>query len=223
MSDDAALVFAGGDPVPAAVAPRLAAPAFVVAADSGLAHADALGRHVDLLVGDLDSVDPEQLAAARGSGTRVETHPTDKDQTDLELALDAARTRGAVDVTVVGGHGGRLDHLLANLTLLASPRWAGLHLDAWLGAAHVVVVRDEAELTGSPGSLVTLIALGGPAHGVRTDGLRYPLVDEDLEAGTTRGVSNELVAATARIAVRAGTLLVIRPYALDEPPAAGSR
>ncbi len=149
----------------AAVASRLPEGAFVIAADSGLQQADVLCVPVDLLVGDLDSVDPGRLDAARAAGTRVEQHPAEKDETDLELALDAAATRGARAVTVVGGHGGRLDHLLANLTVLASPRWAGFKLDAWLGAAHVVVVRDEATLVGEPGSLVTLVALGGSAAG----------------------------------------------------------
>ena len=219
----AAIVFAGGDPVPVGVAPRLAADAFVIAADSGLAQAVALGRPVDLVVGDLDSVDLDQLAAARAAGSQVEAHRPDKDATDLELALDAALTRGARAVTVVGGHGGRLDHLLANLSVLASPRWAAASVDAWLGEAHVVVVRDEAELTGAPGSLLTLVALGGDAHGVRTRGLRYPLDDEDLAAGTSRGVSNEFVDDRARVELRSGVLLAIRPHALHEPPHPGRR
>jgi thiamine pyrophosphokinase len=223
ISVEAALVFAGGDPVPLAVAARLAAGAFVIAADSGLAQAVALGRRVDLVVGDLDSVDLDQLAAARASGTRVEAHPPEKDETDLELALDAALTRGAEAVTVVGGHGGRLDHLLANVTVLASPRWAAARIDAWLGGAYVVVVRDEAALAGEPGSVLSLVALGGTARGIRTEGLRYPLVDEDLEAGTSRGVSNEFVGDRARIELRAGTLLAIRPHALAEAPHPGAR
>jgi len=215
---EAAIVFAGGDPVPAGVAARLAADAFVIAADSGLAQALALGRHVDLVVGDLDSVDLDQLATARAAGSEVEAHLPEKDQTDLELALDAACRRGARVLTVVGGHGGRLDHLLANLTVLASPRWAGVHLDGWLGDAYVVVVRDAVVLEAEPGSVLTLVALGGPAQGVRTDGLRYPLADEELAAGTSRGVSNEFVDDRARIELRSGALLAIRPHALHEAP-----
>jgi len=213
-----AIVFAGGDPVPLGVAPLLPADAFVIAADSGLAQAFALGRRVDLVVGDLDSVDLDQLAAARASGSEVEAHLPEKDQTDLELALEAAGRRGARAVTVVGGHGGRLDHLLANLTVLASPRWAAARLDAWLGDAYVVVVRDEAVLEAEPGSVLTLVALGGAAQGVRTAGLRYPLDDEELAAGTSRGVSNEFVGRRARIELRSGTVVAIRPDALPAAP-----
>jgi len=209
-------VFAGGDPPPTTLRPRLPAAAFVVAADSGLTHARALDRRVDLVVGDLDSVSVDELAEARRDGAAVETHPRDKDQTDLELALDAALARGAATVTVVGGHGGRLDHFAANLTLLASPRYRGAHLDAWMGDAHVVVVRDDVELVGAPGALLTLVPMGGPACGIRTTGLRYPLNDEDLDPGTSRAVSNEFTAAGARIQVRGGTLLAIAPHALAD-------
>ena len=216
MGDDAALVFAGGDRPPGAVTARLPAAALVIAADSGLDHAAALGRAVDLVVGDLDSVDLDLLAKARAGRTTVEAHPREKDQTDLELALDAAVARGARDVTVVGGHGGRLDHFLANLTVLASPRFAAARLDAWVGTAHVVVVRDDATVEGRPGSLLSLLPLGGPVGGIRTAGLRYPLRDEDLDPGTTRGVSNEFVDPSARIQVRTGALLAIQPHALEE-------
>ncbi|HEV2311103.1 MAG TPA: thiamine diphosphokinase [Acidimicrobiia bacterium] len=217
ISPDAALVFAGGDPPPTTLRPRLPVDALVIAADSGLTHARALGRHVDLVIGDLDSVDVDELAEARRDGAAVEAHPRDKDQTDLELALDAALARGARDVTVVGGHGGRLDHFAANLTLLAAPRYAAARLDAWMGDAHVVVVRDDVEVTGSPGALLTLVPFGGPVCGIRTTGLRYPLNDEDLDPGTSRAVSNEFTAARARIQVRDGTLLAIAPHALNDP------
>jgi thiamine pyrophosphokinase len=210
-------VFAGGDLPPAAVAARLPASAFVIAADSGLAAAAALGRPVDLVIGDLDSVDVDALAAARAAGSTVEAHPAEKDQTDLELALDAALARGCRRITVVGGAGGRLDHFLANLTLLGAPRYTGAVIDAWVGAAAVTVVRDEADLAGEPGELVSLVPVGGPARGIRTVGLRYALADEDLEPGTSRGVSNELAAPRARVTLRSGALLAIRPDALAPP------
>ena len=218
ITDDAALVFAGGDAPPPAVAAHLPDTAFVIAANSGLAAAATLGRRVDLVVGDLDSVDVDALAAARDAGGAVEAHPRDKDHTDHELALDAALARGFLRITVVGGQGGRLDHFLANLTLLAAPRYTGADVEAWVGTAAVVVVRDRADLVGRPGELVTLVPLGGPARGIRTEGLRYALDDEDLEPGTSRGVSNEFAAARARVTMRAGTLLAIRPDALTASP-----
>ena len=64
--------------------------AFVVAADGGADAALALGLHVDLAIGDFDSISAAGLAALERAGTRIERHPAAKDATDLELALDAA-------------------------------------------------------------------------------------------------------------------------------------
>ena len=114
---------AGGDPVPSHVARALPAHAEVIAADSGLTVALALGLSVDLVVGDLDSVEPRALARARAAGVEIEQHPAAKNHTDLALAMDAAVTRGATRIVVVGGHGGRLDHGLANALLLAAPAY----------------------------------------------------------------------------------------------------
>jgi thiamine pyrophosphokinase len=139
----------------------------------------------------------------------------EKDATDLELALEAARARGALRVTVVGGGGGRLDHLLANVLLLAAPRFGDLEIDALLPPARIAVVRSHNSLFGRPGELCTLLPAGGPADGVTTTGLRYPLRDERLPAGTTRGVSNLFVETTATVSVRSGVLLAIQPEALE--------
>ncbi len=94
---------------------------------------------------------------------------------------------------VIGGHGGRVDHFVANLLLLASPSLAALRVEARLGDAWVVVVRDHADLHGEVGDLCSLLPLGGVAHGVVTRGLRFPLRSEDLEPGSTRGVSNVFI------------------------------
>lgn len=204
-----AIVCTGGDPVDPDVLPRLPADAIVIAADSGLRLATDLGLDVDVAVGDFDSVDPELLARAEASGTAVERHPEDKDATDLELALDAAHRRGATRIVVLGGFGGRLDHLLANVMLLSSPRFAGLELTLVPGDAHVAVVSDAASLPGGPGTIVSLLPIGGAARGVTTGGLRWPLVDEDLELGTTRGVSNVVERDGASVRLRAGSLLAI--------------
>jgi thiamine pyrophosphokinase len=207
------VVLAGGDPVDARLRASLPAADAVIAADSGLEQAAALGLKVDVVVGDFDSVDAGALAAAERAGATVERHPAEKDHTDLELALLAARRLGASRVVVVGGWGGRIDHALANLLLIGAPEFASLHLEAIGPGGRVVAVHDRAELAGSPGDLLTLLAVGQPAHGVRTKGLRYPLNGETLLPGSTRGVSNELVEATATIELASGALLALLPIA----------
>lgn len=185
----------------------------VVAADSGLAGARALGLEVDLVVGDMDSVDVSVLAEAEASGVAVERHPAAKDATDLDLALDAALARGAEHLVVVTGTGDRFDHALAVALSLAADRLAAATVEAWIGPAHVWVVRDHLAISGRPGMLVSLMPAHGPARGVTTAGLRYPLHGEDLDPGTTRGISNELAGPAASIHVEDGVLLVIAPDA----------
>ena len=133
------------------------------------------------------------------------------DATDLELALEAVLEQGVDRVLVIGSSAGRLDHLLGGTLLLASPRFASMEIDAWLGAARVMPIHTARHLQGTPGSLVSLSAVHGPADGVRTDGLRWPLVGERLEPGSSRGLSNELVGTTATVQLSAGALLAVLP------------
>lgn len=207
-----ALVFAGGDAVHERWHAQLPADGLVIAADSGLEHVHALGLRADVVVGDMDSVDPATLDRAIAAGTRVERYSTWKDATDLELALATAKRAGATRVTVLGTDGGRLDHFLANALLLSSPKWADLEIDALVGEARVVVVRHAFELHGRVGSLVTLLPSIGPARGVRTTGLRWALEGEELPPGSTRGVSNEMTEPIATVSLTEGVLLAIQPH-----------
>jgi thiamine pyrophosphokinase len=187
--------------------------AWVVAADSGLERAQALGLHVDLVVGDLDSVSPEALAAATRAGAAADRHPEAKDATDLDLAIDAALARRPRRLVVIGSAGGRLDHLLALVGALAAPRLFGVTVEATLGPARLAVVRPglPAPLPGAPGDLLSLLPVGGPALGVTTAGLLYPLDDEDLGPGTTRGVSNEVATTPATVRLREGVVVAVLP------------
>ena len=185
----------------------------VIAADGGADLARALGLHVDVVVGDLDSVSAAGLASAEAAGARVLRYPREKDATDLELALDEAVALGARRVVVIGPGGGRFDHLIAGLLLLGADKYARTEIDAIAGSARLHVVRGVRELAGTAGELVSLLALHRAAEGVTTEGLRYPLRGETLEPGSSRGVSNVFDAATARVSLERGVLLAIRPAA----------
>jgi thiamine pyrophosphokinase len=185
----------------------------VIAADGGVAEALRLGLTVDVLVGDLDSATDGDVERVRQAGGEVEPHDPDKDATDLELAMDRAVRDGATRLVVAGGDGGRLDHLFGNLTLVAAPRWASIQIDAVIGAALLHVVRHERAMDGDVGELVSLFALGGPATGVTTSGLRWPLADATLGAGSSLGVSNVFAAPRASVAVGGGVILAVRPGA----------
>jgi len=204
------VVIAAGDADPRA-AVHLPPEVPVVAADGGVDTALALGLDVTVAVGDFDSVTTRGLDTAARQGSRVIRHAEQKDATDLELALDEALLLGAGRIIVVGDPGGRLDHLTAGLALLGHERYADVEIDAYLGAAAAHVIRSERRLDGTPGELVSLLALHGPAEGVVTEGLAYPLRGETLEPGTSRGVSNVFEAPSARVTVASGVLLALRP------------
>lgn len=205
------VVLSGGPPPPQL--PGLPAGATVITANGGAELARALGVQVDLAVGDFDSV----AAGALGPAVPVERHPPAKDATDLELALDAGLSFHPERLLVVGSDGGRLDHLLGGLLLLAAERYAGVEVDAQLGRASVHVVRHERRFAGTPGELVSLLAANGRASGVVTEGLVYPLRGETLEPGSSRGISNVFTGAEARVSVERGVLLAVRPAAGSAP------
>jgi thiamine pyrophosphokinase len=206
-----AIVIAGGEPDPCDA--RLLRDAdLLIAADSGACWLDELGITPDLLIGDLDSVGEALIERLTAAGVRIERLPVDKDESDAELALARAFDSGVDEVVILGAlRGDRLDHEQANLLLLADPAFAGRDLRIVRGATTVRAMHDgeSIALTGQPGDIVTLLPVRGDAQGVTTDGLRYPLADEELRFGRSRGLSNVVERAGASVWLKSGTLLVI--------------
>lgn len=218
-AQDTVIVVSGGVATGELSSVAVPAARYVIAADSGAAAAFELGLRVDELIGDLDSASAEQQTRVVDLGGRIDRHPEAKDATDLELALAAAVMQEPPPrrVVVLGGAGGRLDHLLAGALLLAAPTWAGAdstrtHVEAWLGQAKITVIRSRAVLEAkSLGELVSLVAVGGVAHGVTASGLLYELRGIDLAPGTSQGVSNEFVQIRATVSVSEGVVLAVQP------------
>jgi thiamine pyrophosphokinase len=206
-----AIVVAGGHAAPEDAA-RLSGAAMVIAADSGAAWLTSVGATPDLVIGDMDSIEPELLDRLARDGVAIERHPSAKDASDAELAVARAVADGADEIVMLGGLGGeRLDHELANLLLLADPRWAAIRLRLVRGATTVrgLHAGQTLEVEGPAGSSVTLLPIGGDARGISTAGLRYPLTGETLRIGQSRGLSNEVERPPASVALEGGTLLVI--------------
>lgn len=205
-----AVVVASGDLGPEDLG-HLADADLVVAADGGAATLERAGSRVDRLVGDLDSADPGLVERLGRGGTEITRHPADKDASDTELAVAAALDAGATEVVLLGALGGvRFDHELANVLLLADPAF-GPPLRIARGTTTARGVRDggRLELTVGPGSLVTLLPVGGEVTGITTAGLRWPLDGATLQMGRSRGLSNEVLDAGASVRVGRGTLLVV--------------
>ena len=191
----------------------------VIAADLGAQHAHAWGWPIHLLVGDLDSLSADEAALVAARGVPVITAPAAKDETDLELALAHALARGASEIIICAAQGGRSDHMLANVLLLARPELADLAVSLVDGRESIRLLRSggsapaHLEMLGAKGDLLSLLPLGCDAVGVTTDGLQYSLRDETLFLGQARGVSNLFTSARANITLRRGLLLVIHTIA----------
>jgi thiamine pyrophosphokinase len=200
--------------------------AAVIAADGGARHASALGLRIDRWVGDGDSLGEAGIAELRATGVDIDRFPLDKDQSDTELAIVAALERTPDSIAILGALGGpRVDHALANVTLLSMPALAGVDVRIVAVDARIRLLRApmpdsgpaDAELDGRAGDLVTLLPVGGDAVGITTSGLEYALDDDTLNEGYTRGLSNQRTTPVARVRFRSGRLLVI------ETPATLSR
>ena len=213
MSDVVLLLAGGSEPGPELLSILPGAGVRCIAADSGLDHARALGLRPELVVGDLDSVSPAGLAWAEAEGIAVERHPVDKAQTDLELALVRAVALLPDRIVVAGIGGGRIDHFLANIGVLADPRWAAVDLDGWIDGARVAVVHPGRRrvLEGEPGELLSLLPINGDADDVTATGVAWPLAGDTLAASSSRGVSNVFTQVTAVVQVGRGTLLAVQP------------
>jgi len=184
----------------------------VIAADGGALALDRWGIVPQLVVGDLDSLGPKRAAQLGTLGAKVVEFPAAKDESDLELALRHALATGADDVVLLGIFGGeRLDHTFANVMLLADPSYRGAGLRAVFGATQVRAIHsgEGLDIDAPAGATVTLLPVGGDATGVRTRGLLYPLEDETLRFGRSRGLSNVVTTSPASVSLEHGVLLVI--------------
>lgn len=208
-----ALIFANGDPNDGRMVRRAlaAAPdAWVIAADGGARLARHFARAVQVLVGDMDSLSADEVNRLADDGAEILRYPAEKNETDLELALKLAASRGARWLRVVGGVGDRLDQTLSNVYLLALPELKGCDArlvagvqEAWLAYPGMTTIE------GAPGDTVSLLPLNGTVSGVRTENLYYPLRDERLVFGPARGISNVMQAASAHVWLRDGILLIV--------------
>jgi len=182
---------------------------FLVAVDGGLRHLKRLELKPDMLIGDLDSVDADELAEIEEVGVEVLRFPPAKDQTDLELALVAALTRGYREIVIAFGLGGRLDHSLGNLALLSRPDLKEVSLRFDDGETEVFLAGASFRAVCQPGDIVSLLPWNGAARDITTTGLEYPLKGETLLPWQTRGVSNLCTGEEFSVSHGQGGLLVI--------------
>lgn len=184
----------------------------LIAVDGGGNALAAAGIVPHMVVGDLDSLADAARQQFAAAGAEIREYPVAKDETDLELALLIAAERAASRIDVLGAFGGRWDQSLSNVALLALPELAGIAVRLRDPQQTAWLVRESSLIRGRIGDTVSLLPFGGPARGITTQGLRWELQEASLPFERSRGISNVLEAAEARLHLRIGMLLVIHRH-----------
>lgn len=182
---------------------------YIMCADGGTQHALALNLKPNLVIGDMDSVRKGHWQKLKTAGISMELFPRDKNETDLELAINRAIEMKPEKIVIVAALGGRLDQTLGNIALLTTSQLSAIDIRLDDGVEEIFLCRDQVQVHGGSGDLVSLIPWQGDVTGVVTKDLKWPLQDETLYPDRTRGISNEMTGDTATISIRSGLLLIL--------------
>ncbi len=180
----------------------------VIAADGAVAKALGIGVTPDYVVGDMDSADDETLKKLEEQGTEIVRAARESELTDAEISVRKALEIGAYEITMTGTSGGRVDHTFANFGLLMNPE-ISVPIHICEDNFEAFVVRDKEVFDSVPGRTISLIPLAIEVKDIWTDGLKWNYMGHSLHIGTSRGLSNEVVASPVEIAIGSGALLVI--------------
>jgi thiamine pyrophosphokinase len=178
----------------------------VIAADSGMAHAAALGLQVELWVGDFDSAGTALEQAYAGVPRSV--YPAEKDATDGEIAVTEALKRGATSLVLVGGLGGQFDHVLAHGVMMLALSSRGLPVFSTSGHEEAYPLVEELMLKDLPhGTRVSVVGVTD-IKGISIEGVKWPLTKKDVPLGSSLTLSNES-AGDVRLSLMRGQALVM--------------
>jgi thiamine pyrophosphokinase len=206
-----AAIFLNGPPDSVGLLRRVAGRAdLVIAADGGARYALETGVVPDLVVGDMDSLGEELAREVQRRGASLERHPVRKDKMDGQLAVLAARERGATVADLLCAVGGRPAALFAVPHILLAAERIGLRSTVVADRGQMFVVEAGYRMVeGVQEDSISIFPLSGPAAGVTLEGMEYPLENASLEPGDTLGFHNELIGTEARVSVGEGAILVI--------------
>lgn len=173
---------------------------YIICADGGYDHAVRLGLAPDIMIGDFDSVSelPKETEKIK--------YPARKDFTDGEIAVKYAAENGFDEVLLLGMTGDRADHTITDILLLTQCR-SGCLID---DNNEIYLLRDIVEVSGKAGDTLSIVPVGGDVKGITTQNLEYPLNDETLYFGESRGVSNVMTADRCVIRAKSGIGLIIK-------------
>ena len=177
---------------------------FIICADGGYDHCEKMGLSPNLILGDFDSVKLDLPISVE-----TLTFPKEKDETDAFIATRIAVERGFKSIIYLGCLGNRLDHTLSNITMLKFCVDRGVFAEIIDENNCAFLINKNCHISGKAGDTISLLPMFGDAFGISSKGLYYPLNNESLESGTSRGISNVFMGDTAHIDIERGYLLCI--------------
>lgn len=210
------VIFANGEIPDLDVARDLLQPGdYLIAVDGGANHLLKMGILPEIVIGDLDSIDDDTLFELTSAEVDIEQYSEDKDDTDIELAMQYAVEMHPASILIVGALGGRLDQTLSNLSILTDSMLPKIDIRLDDGVEEAFFCKADAskggqvEVQGRSGDTVSLIPWHGSVQGITTEGLQWPLYAETLSASKSRGVSNVMLGESASVKIQKGLLLVV--------------
>ena len=181
----------------------------IICCDGGVRHLQQTGIKPDVIIGDMDSIDPAQLESYSRRGIKIIKYQANKDFTDTELALDYAINLKPEAIYIWAALGGRIDHTLSNVFLLGKGKAFSVKTYLIDKYCEAFLLNGDVTFNKSVGQTVSLIALSPQVEGITLRGFLYPLDDATLRMGESRAVSNIIKEENATVSVRSGNLLVI--------------
>ncbi len=181
----------------------------ILCADGGARHLQRAGITPHVLLGDFDSIEPDNLNAYTNAHVEVIKFPAQKDYTDMELAVDYAVEKGATRIFIMGATGTRLDHTLSNLQLLHKLLDIDVRGIILNDNNRIYLIQDKIKIGKMEGYRLSLIPATPIVEGVTTEGLAYHLENFTMKMGTGLGISNDFNSDRATITISSGRLYVM--------------
>lgn len=182
---------------------------YVICADGGLERVKNYGIVPDIIIGDFDSVNPYVLKQYEHN-IPIEKFPSEKDSTDMELAVEFAISKGYNNIILVGASGTRLDHTMANILLMERYYKIGVHITIIDNNNEMRIISDNTDLNieFKEGYYISLIPVTDYIQGLNLEGFKFPLDNVNVQRGSTLCISNRINSNKGRITLRKGTAIV---------------
>lgn len=203
-----AFIYTGGAIFPENITEHPKCDDIRIAADAGFENAKKLGERIDIALGDFDSL----TGGVKNIPSEIEkmTVPAEKDETDTQLAVNLALSKGADDIVIIGGLDGRLDHTLSNMAILEAMWDMKVHCVISNGQNRIRYINSSSILIARSGyKYLSIIAADDNVKGVSIEGCKYPLQNAKLSRKFQYAVSNEITGNCALVSVKRGGIFVI--------------